>query len=340
MWLDRFERVEGKLTLVELETSGQAKYLSPNEPYKSRPGKSISDAITLRTSFRDWARTSPSEYASAFGNKAGVTDSHETYLVLTARARIILPAWLLQRTMFGPFKYITEFLYVPHGLDLFCSPILDGGEFSVGVAPRKELWEARKATEFSQRLEWLYAYPTAYRAWNSVYRFACAGIIGFELPDAEILLSLHGTYVEDTFYATSVDILELNPLERPLEWAMTARKHYVFSNGQTQHLIARKTRDSRLIPRGNEWDMIDREWDLVEPIASYRPVADRPGRPSGYLLRDVVNGAIRKMGTGMAWSELWKQRTGFSVSPMLYKRMKADGRWDKIVEILVRSRQI
>jgi hypothetical protein len=55
MWLDRFERVDGKLTLVGLEELGRARYLSPMQVYKARPGERVSDAITLRTSFRDWA---------------------------------------------------------------------------------------------------------------------------------------------------------------------------------------------------------------------------------------------------------------------------------------------
>ena len=84
-------------------------------------------------------------------------------------------------------------------------------------------------------------------------------------------------------------------------------------------MIARETRDARLTPVKNEWD-------IIEPSASHRPVADHPGRPSGYLLPGVVNGAILKMGTGIARSALWDQRRGFSASPMLYKRMTADDR--------------
>jgi transposase len=339
MWLDRFERVDGKLTLVGLEKLGRARYLPPMQVYKSRPGDSLSAAITLRTSFCDWERASPREYAAAVGIESDVTEHHETFLILTGRTRIVLPAWLLQRTMFGPYNCITEFLYVPNGLEQFCSPIFDGNEFTVGVVPRKELGKARKTAELAQRMEWLYAYPTAYRAWNSVYRFACSGRIGFELPNAEVLLSVHGKHAGDTFYATSVDILELKPLECPLEWAKIDRESYVFSSGNIQYMVASKTRDARLMPIKNEWDLTDQEWDVIEPIASYRRLADRPGRPSGYPLRDVVNGVILKMGTGIAWSELWNQRTGFSVSPMLYKRMKADGRWDRIVEVLAESRQ-
>jgi hypothetical protein len=339
MWLDRFERLDNNLALVGLEKSGQAKYLSPSEPYKSRPGKSLSAAITLRTSLCDWKRASPREYAAAFGFESDVTEHHETHLILTARTRILLPAWLLQRAMFGPYYCITEFLYATNGLEQLCSPIINGNKFSIGLAPRKEFGKARKTTKLVQRMEWLYAYPSAYRAWNSVYRFASSGRIGFELPSAEVLLSVHGKHAGDTFYAISVEILELNPLECPLEWAKIDRKGYILSGDNVQHMIARKTCDARLVPIKNEWDLTDQEWDLIKPIASYRPVADRPGRPSGYSLRDVVNGVILKMGTGIAWSEVWNQRKGFSASPMLYRRMRVDGRWEKIVEILVRSRQ-
>ncbi|WP_341318693.1 transposase [Paraburkholderia sp. IMGN_8] len=335
MWLDRFERIDGKLTLVGLEQSGQARFLPPEQVYKSRPGKSVSDAITLRTSFCHWERASPREYATAFSIQSGVTERHEAYLIPTERTRVVLPTWLLQRSLFGPHNHITKYIYVPNGLEQFCSPILNGDQYTVAIPPRKELWKAKKANDFTQRMEWLYAYPTAYRAWNSVYRFACAGKIAIQLPAAEVLLSVHGKYVGDTFYAISSDILELNPLERPLEWAKNNRERYIFSSGATQ----RKTRNARLRPINNEWDMTDQEWAVIEPIASYRRDADRPGRPSGYLLRDVVNGAILKMGTGIAWSELWNQRRGFSVSPMLYSRMRADGRWEKIVDVLANSRQ-
>lgn len=338
MWLDRFERVDGKLTLVGIENSGETKFVSPEDMYKIRPGEKFADSITMTTSFRQWERASTRAYTAAMGFESNVTEHHDTYLLSHGDTRILLPAWSLQRDLFGPYYAITRFIYSPTGLESLCSPNLGNDQFSVEIVPLKELYPARTTPSFVEKMAWLYAYPSAYRAWKSVYRCASQGKIGFELPDAEVLMSLHGKYIGNIFYAISVYILELSPLEFPLEWAKLDRGKYIFLNALTEHIISRKIRDERLRPIGNNWDVTDHEWHLIEPIVSHSRNADRPGRPSRYQLREVVNGMIIKMGTGKAWAEFWRLREGFSASPMLYKRLRTDGRWDKIVEILVRNR--
>ncbi|MGQ7935497.1 transposase [Paraburkholderia sp. D1E] len=340
MWLDRFERVDGKLAVVGVDQCGQSTFIPPEQMYKSKPRNlRNSDAITLRTSFCDWTQTSTCEYAAAFGTISGVTELHETYVVPTQSTRVVLPALQLQRALLGAPSVVAQYVYAPNGLEHLCSPILDNKDFSIGFLSKKQLGRTRTRNSFIQRIEWFYAFPSAYRAWSSFYRLACCGKIGVELPAAEVLMSAHGKYVGDTLYVHGLDILELTPLEPPLEWAEINRERYVVAGGLAEHIAARKTQDTRLRPRSDKWDMTDDEWIAIEPIASHRSHPDRPGRPSRHLLRDVVDGVIIKLGTGISWSELWNQRAAYGASPTFHKRMKVDGRWDKIVEILVRTRQ-
>jgi hypothetical protein len=340
MWLDRFERVDGKLAVIGVDQCGQSAFIPPEQMYKSNPRNlRNSSAITLRTSFRDWPRASACEYAAAFGTACGVTELHETYIVPTQSMRVVLPALQLQRALLGAPSVVAQYVYVPNGLEHLCSPILGDKEFSIGFLSKKQLGRTRTRNSFIQRMEWFYAFPSAYRAWNSFYRLACSGKIGVELPAAEVLMSAYGKYVGDTLYVHGLDILELTPLEPPLEWAEVNRERYVVAGGLAEYIVARKTQDTRLRPLNDKWDMTDDEWDVIEPIASHRSFPDRPGRPSRYPLRDVVNGVITKLGTGISWSELWNQRAAYVASPAFHKRMKADGRWDRIVELLAHSRQ-
>ncbi|WP_158647085.1 transposase [Paraburkholderia azotifigens] len=340
MWFDRFVRVDGKLRIVAVTESGQTEMLTPTEMKKAKLGGEKGNSISFKTSFNEWERASAREYAAVFGVKSHVTEQHDVYRIPSTGTSVVVPAWLLQRALLSDSVAIVKYVYLPNGLEELCSPILDEREFRTEMDALRPLYGIRVSPSVPQRLNWFYAYPSAYRTWNSIYRFACSGKIALDLPAAEVFMSAHGHYVDDVFYARSIVIMELKPLELPVEWARVSATRYFFEHGMRQHHRARKTRDSRLLPTNDGWKLTDGEWSVIKEIVSSRREykENNGGRPLRYELRDILNGIVVKMGTGMGWTELDDSSCSYNACNSLHSRMQSDGRWNEIVEFLAASR--
>lgn len=339
MWLDRFERVDGKLKAVAINPSGSTESLTLEQMHKARPGLNNAQTMMFDTSFSQWERTSARKYASAFGIKSGVTEHHEIYLIRYGHTDIVLPASELQRTLFAMPPVIVGHLYRPNSMEHFCAPILSDDGLRTLVIPRKAFTKPRRVVAFEDRLVWFYAYPSAYRAWNSVYRFACSGRIAMDLPAAEVTIQLRGKYINKTFYAQRADILALTPCELPLEWTNLQSRKLVLANPQRQHVVATRIRDTRLLPLDGKWQLTDAEWDVIRKIVSRRIIPGRDGRPPRHRIRSTVDGILTKMGTGKSWGEVAVSISNVHASNALYRRIAADGRWEEIADFLAGSRR-
>jgi hypothetical protein len=339
MWLDRFERVDGQLMTVGITQSGSQSLLTPEKMQTSSLGTGAFKAITLNTSFSQWERISAREYAKAFGITSSVTDCHGAFSIPHEGGNIVFPAWELQRTLLGAPATIANYVYRPGGLELLCSPVCTSNNFTIALPVGRELGRRQRSDVLTERLTWFYAYPSAYRAWNSIYRHACSGRIDIDLPSADAQISAHGRIIDGVFYARRIYVLKLVPLEPPLDWAKTDREAYHFVNGLMQYIKSRQTGDPRLRPIGHRWTLTDDEWMVVQKIVFSRTLPSQHGRPWKHDVREAVDGIIVKMGTGMSWAGLDNSRVKVYVSSHLYKRMKADGRWDHIAEFLASSRR-
>ena len=334
MWLDRFERVNGQLMAVGITQSGNQNLLAPEQMQTSSLGSGGYKAITLDTSFAQWKRTSAREYATAFDITSSITDRHGMFSIPYEGGNIVFPAWELQRTLLGAPATLANHVYRPSGLELLCSPVCNSDNFTITLPVGRELGRRQRSDVLTERLTWFYAYRSAYRAWNSIYRHASSGRIDIDLPSADVQISAHGRIIDDVFYARRIYVLKLAPLEPPLDWAKTDRKTYHFVNGLMQHVKSRQTGDPRLRPIGDRWNLTDGEWMVVEKF-----VFPQRGRPWKCNVRDAVNGIIVKMGMGTSWAELDNHHVNAYACSQLYKRMKANGRWDQLAEFLASSRQ-
>jgi hypothetical protein len=339
MWLDRFERVDGQLKVVGISTSGNANLLHPEQMHTSKLGSGTYSAVRLDIPFSDWMRASPREYARIFGIEMGVTDGHQVYSLSHEGLEIIVPVWELQRSLLRTSAAgLMDYVYRPNGLEHLCTPLCDAEAFSVAITSPLD---GRPATldTLAEKLTWFYAYPSAYSTWNSIYRHACSGRIGLDLPKASIQMSVHGRMADGVLYARRLHVYQLTPLEQPCDWAKTAPKTYRFESGRMQNNNSRQTRDPRLRSIGNQWILTDAEWETVENIAFPWRLKNGYGRNRLDDGRNVVNNIIVKLGTGMSWAELNGLKAGHDSCIRLYYKMKADGRWDKLIEFLAGSRR-
>ncbi|WP_109477553.1 transposase [Paraburkholderia sp. C35] len=339
MWLDRFERINEQLKVVGIDRTGLTEMLAPDQMYKISFATTNSEKISLTTSFQGWRRATAQEYASAFGITSHVTENHEVYTVDADHTRVLIPAWELQRSLLGAPTSIANYLYASNSLERICAPILDDENFRIEIRiPRTGSRRTTRSTQFLTRLEWFYAYPSAYRAWHSIYQLACKGKIGIELPAVEATISAHGKHIDDTFYVSSLNIWDISPLEPPMDWANNVSRRYDFAGPRERSLRGRQTSDHRIRPVDSRWELDDSEWKAIEEIVSRKVRSDRPGRHRKHSLRQVVDGMIIKMGTGNAWKELGSHDIDASASGSLYHRLRIDGRWDQIADILAKAR--
>jgi hypothetical protein len=301
VWLDRFERVNGQLMVVGITRSGQESLIQPAQMRSSKRGIDAYKAVTLVTSFSQWGDRSAREYANVFGFSSGVTERHRVFSIPHRSGHIVCPAWELQRGLLAGSGSMADLVYRPSGLELLCAPVCAPEEFTVTLLPNRALGRRLHSDSLIERLMWLYAYPSAHRAWNSLYRHARSGMIDIDLPIADIEMSAHGKSVGDVFYARRVYVRQITPRERPFDWAKTDRQSYNFDDGLLRQFRVRQTRDKRLHPVDNCWSLTDDEWIIVEKIVASGGLLTRGGKRTKFDARQIIDGIVIKMGTGMSW---------------------------------------
>jgi hypothetical protein len=209
VWLDRFERVNGQLMVVGITRSGQESLIQPAQMRSSKRGIDAYKAVTLVTSFSQWGDRSAREYANVFGFSSGVTERHRVFSIPHRSGHIVCPAWELQRGLLAGSGSMADLVYRPSGLELLCAPVCAPEEFTVTLLPNRALGRRLHSDSLIERLMWLYAYPSAHRAWNSLYRHARSGMIDIDLPIADIEMSAHGKTVGNVFYARRVYVRQI-----------------------------------------------------------------------------------------------------------------------------------
>jgi hypothetical protein len=99
----------------------------------------------------------------------------------------------------------------------------------------------------------------------------------------------------------------------------------------------RQTRDERLHPVENCWPLTDDEWAIVEKIVASGGLLTRGGQRTKFDARQIIDGIVIKIGTGMSWVELDREELQSGAYKSIYSLIKDDGRWDRIAEFLAKS---
>ncbi|REG52081.1 putative transposase of IS4/5 family DUF4096 [Paraburkholderia sp. BL6669N2] len=333
MWLDRFGRVDGDLVVVGISESGEERHIPLKQMHQYRLPQPRVPRKMFVTSFSSWTQTSATEYASAFGITKGVTNQHVVYKFRKGNFTVMVPALELQRGLMSCPSEVVGMLYHPQGIDLMCSPVLGEGTIEMRMLQKRTIKNSlRTADKFIRRLDWFYPFPSAYLTWKSVYRYAANGKIAMTLPNAEIQCSVQGERDGDVIYARDICIFRITPLEEPLEWAKSIRREFKFHGAKAKQTIQPTTADSRVLARNGKWQLTDREWAVVEPLI--HTIGVRRGRPSTHDLRQIIDCIIEKLGACKSWHEVGGAVATKSVIANYHRRMRDDGRWERVVTVL------
>jgi transposase len=333
MWLDRFARVDNNLVVVGISESGEEHLIPLKLMHQHRLPKPRVPRSMFVTSFSSWTQASAAQYASMFGITKGVTNHHVVYKFRKGNFTVMVSALELQRALMSCPSQVVDMLYHPQGIDLMCAPLLGEGTFEMRMLQKRTIKNTlRTADKFVRRLDWFYPFPSAYRAWKSVYRHATNGKIAMTLPNAEIQCSVQGERDGNTIYARDICIFRITPLEEPLEWAQSIRREFKFHGTKAARHLQAQISDSRLQTRNGDWKLTDEEWAIVEPLI--HTVGVHCGRPSKFDLRQIIDCIIEKLGACKSWNEVGGEVTSKSVIANYHRRMRNDGRWERVVKVL------
>jgi transposase len=332
MWLDRIQRSHKQFSVIGISTSGEENAIEIMEAYKFKLNSTDGCYLTLKTNFSSWERVSSKQYVDGYSISKGVTEHHVVYSFKDDSTTVLLPSWALQCDLFSPPSIIFHYLYSLNGFEFLCYPELDKRKFSVQLPPTMGRHLILRGSKCAMdRMTWLYAFPSAYWTWKSVYIFACEGKIGIDLPQADVTCTVHGKRVGDVIFADRIRISILRPAEAPIEWAQCEQKEFRFDARSTREEKNRRATDFDLSRKDGSSSLSDAEWGMVEPILT----RFSPRTPKEQ--RSIMDAILNKLTSGKPWSAIDHPRSGVSIFASYYNMMK-DGRWPKIRNVLFQSR--
>ncbi|NUX99539.1 hypothetical protein [Paraburkholderia youngii] len=329
MWFDRIYRQNNEYFVVDVSANGKNNFIDIATAYKKK--QNIEENIHLRvaTNFTSWQRASANQYADGYSIPKNATIHHIVYRFISNLITIFVPSWVLQCDLFSPPSVIFKYLYCVNGFERLCHPELLNDKYVACLHAKAKHFILRSSKCGMNRINWFFAFPSAYRAWISVYKFARQGKIGIDLPEADITCLIHGKQVGNVIFARRIRILTLRPKETPTEWAQSDQNEIRFDASGLREVQARRLTDFDLSRQNGTSSLSDIEWGLIEPIAT------KSSRRDPMQQRLVIDAILEKLTEGKPWSAV--NRPGVAVLEAYYSMVR-NGRWREIRTILLRRR--
>lgn len=329
------ERGPGGFVAVGLGANGRRVQLAPEELATRGLPDVEGNPRRIRTNLRDWRLTSLDEYAYAFRRTTTEATNHSTWWFREGGSRLVVPALALLRAMVRPSTVLFPHLLKPQSLDDVC--ILDKTESGLCKPQLDKLGERCRGTQgvLMGPLSWFYCFPSARRAWASVYQSAAAGKLDFELPSVVATFTVRAIRAGRNAYVTSMTLLELEPQEEPLPFAADHPRILHVSpaamGGAAKAARGQRTADSV----GPHQPLSDYEWSVLGPVV-YPPGQRRSSPPQA---RDMFNCVLQKTTTNAEWAQA-AEANGVhpATAAVALSRWRAAGRWDEAMRRLAELR--
>jgi transposase len=78
-------------------------------------------------------------------------------------------------------------------------------------------------------------------------------------------------------------------------------------------------------------DLTDAQWAVLEPLL---PVGRRPGRPSEWTKRQLIDGIRWRTRVGAPWRDVPERYGSWSAVYALFRRWQRDGTWARVLQAL------
>jgi len=259
-WIDRFSRDDGRVCVIGLDQAGLE---------TSLPVARIDQLLPFDRSLIVRAAVSLARGVQArldaYGHclPRGASEAHQVFQYEVSDWTVLLPALLLVRATFRPFRNLARYLYSPMGLDAVCIP-RDITCADVHWMLPLEHGLGQATDTHVAALTWAWAFPGGRTMWDSAYSYAARGIVGINLPPARV--ELIASVVEAgprLLLATGCTLVTLEPDERPFEFCPVAPATRVL------HRLPRT-----LVPKGA--NVLDLRADASQTPLQLTPVLAKP----------------------------------------------------------------
>lgn len=227
MWIAAVGRNKGgKLELVAQSTEGEAQFVSIADLRGELPFKRTkSRRVALRF---DEYRAFPTErYLAAVEASTLNSTGQRCYEFETDEGPVIVPGQLLIVALVGATTLMRAPLFSPQGPTALMTAFLDdtSGKVCVDSTPKRmRRFQADRLTAVC-RMAWILQFPTAARAWSSVYGHAVEGKLDITLPAASATAIVRGVEVTGKLMVTGMELLTLQATEEPHEFAQDTVRH-------------------------------------------------------------------------------------------------------------------
>lgn len=228
--VSRIEIENGRISALAVNKNGELRSFEPSEfVTRGLPKKSgvAGHSIDVRTSFKDWEPCSLHDYARAFELPSTTVGNHSAWKFGEEGGTYVVPALTLIRTLVGRRKRLYSHLFKPQSLDDVCSWDDKNAEVSV-PSERIHCPIGRDGSHlrYAEMLTWMFCFPSARRAWASVYQAALNGRLHMYLPRATADLQLKCRVDGDTSYVFDLKFIASQPEEEPFEFAARCKRNF------------------------------------------------------------------------------------------------------------------
>jgi transposase len=79
------------------------------------------------------------------------------------------------------------------------------------------------------------------------------------------------------------------------------------------------------------YDLTDAQWAVLEPLL---PTSHRPGRPSHWTRRQLIDGIRWRIRVGTPWRDVPVEYGSWSAVYALFRRWQRDGTWERLLTAL------
>ncbi|MEG1925653.1 MAG: transposase [Ruthenibacterium sp.] len=336
-WLDGFEMHSGTLVARLVTNAGirfednlgtLAKTGVPDGDYEWR--------APFTTDFADWGSAPTADYLTAFPRLAetSTNGSHQIFRFRHGWSDFLVPALVLFRALFPLIPEAFEYAFTPRMLELLCQPIENEGHWSVVMPDFTGVYRGRNRPATRESLTWCSLFPSANKAWSSVYKNCCQGVFAMSLPLAQARILPIGIRRGRTVHVTSLSISAVLALEPPFDFASGAANSFLWNRSA-----------SPLGPHTNQYQesaihrrtapytrLTDAEWARVRHVCE--PAQSLTGRKPRDCRRTIADGLLQRYVTGSPWKEIAQIPLTPSSLEEHWYRWRREGRFEALLQLI------
>ncbi len=287
----------------------------------------------ISVDFADFETADFGELVHVLGGPALDVTQHEAWSFSIGGRRYVLPALALMRAVFRPQTKALPRLFQAQGLDAICGLVPGGVAFNYHLTSTNYLATLAAIVE---PFTWMHSFLSARQMAGSVYQHALAGRISIQLPRAKARLSVRGVETDSAFWVTHVNLASVEALEEPLPHAehLTTRD---FSFVSKERLRSESSELGDETPqlevgqslplRDGQSDVSDCEWEQLEATLRSR-------RRTRYDEREILDGILAKLCTGIPWRDVVYKAGTFSTASRQLASWRQTGKWDTVVRVI------